>query len=222
VKQIAAEDMLGAVVVKVVMELPKVSAIWETTYKVQVDGAILVSARFLPQSSRLPKIPRMGMQMTMPRGFDHIVWLGKGPQETYCDRSDARVGLYRGTVREQFFRDYSEPGESGNKVDVRWVALTNDLGTGLLAAGLPLLSVNALHHTTDDLQDAEHPYELPYRDTTVLNLDLQQQGVGGDDSWGAWPHDEFMIPVKEHSYQFRLLPIRSAIDVAKQARAAQW
>ena len=196
-------------------------ATWETTYTVQGDGAILVAA-VSAQNMRLPKIPRMGMQMTLPPGFDRIAWLGQGRKKPTAIGAMRAWDCYRGTVREQFFRDYSEPGESGNKVDVRWVALTNEQGTGLLAVGLPLLSVNAIHHTTDDLQSAEHPFELPHRDITVLNLDLRQQGVGGDDSWGAWPHDEFMIPVKEYAYQFRLLPIRDGTDVAKQARAAQW
>ena len=212
---------LPAVSLTTSISLPKVKADWETTYTIHGDGGMVVAARFSPQDTQLPKIPRLGMQLTMPAGFDRVAWLGPGPQETYCDRQDAPVGLYRGTVREQFCWDYSEPGESGNKVDVRWLALTNEHGQGLLAVGLPLLSANALPYTTDDLQSAEHPYELPQRDVTVLNLDLRQQGVGGDDSWGAWPHDEFLIPVKEYSYRFRLLPLRKNDDPGRLARSAR-
>jgi beta-galactosidase len=209
-----------AVAVTTSLSLPKVKAGWETTYTICGDGSIVVAARFTPHDTQLPKIPRLGMQLTMPAGFDRIAWFGPGPQETYCDRKDARIGLYRGTVREQFFRDYSEPGESGNKVDVRWLALTNSQGQGLLAVGMPLLSVNAIPYTTDDLQSAEHPYELPRRDITVLNLDLRQQGVGGDDSWGAWPHKEYLIPVEAYNYRFRLLPLRGNNDPGRLARAA--
>lgn len=201
--------------------LPKVeNAQWQTTYRIYGSGDVLVEARFSPQSSNLPKLPRLGMQMVMPAGFDRITWLGPGPQETYCDRKDARIGLYAGKVREQFYRDYVEPGESGNKVDVRWVALQNKSGIGLLAVGEPLLSVNALHHTTDDLQSAEHPYQLPEREITVLNLDWKQQGVGGDDSWGAWPHDEFLIPCQEYTYSFRLRPLDRSAKPAELARQA--
>jgi beta-galactosidase len=199
--------------------LAKVDATWSTTYTVHGSGDIIVAARFKPGRAGLPKIPRLGMQMQLPEAFDRIAWMGPGPQETYCDRKDAKVGVYRGLVSEQFYRDYSEPGESGNKVDVRWVAVTNKKGAGLLAAGLPLLSVNALRHTADDLQNAKHPHQLPERDFTVLNLDLKQQGVGGDDSWGAWPHDPFLIPVQEHGYRFRLRPLRSSDDPAQLARA---
>jgi beta-galactosidase len=201
-----------------VITLPKVSARWVTLYTVFATGDILVGAAFTPEKSDLPKLPRLGMQMTLPPGFDQVTWLGPGPQETYCDRKDARIGRYVGTVRQQFFEDYVEPGESGNKVEVRWVALTSKKGVGLLAVGLPLLSVNALHHTTDDLQAAEHPFQLPKRDITVLNLDFKQQGVGGDDSWGAWPHEQFLIPCREQTYSFRLRPFNSREDIAKLAR----
>ena len=99
---------------------------------------------------------------------------------------------------EQFFADYTEPGETGNKADVRWIALRKG-GIGLLAVGMPLLSANALHYTAEDLNAGKHAFELPHRDFISLNLDLKQQGVGGDNSWGAWPHDEFLIPVQSNT-----------------------
>ena len=55
-----------------------------------------------------------------------------------------------------------------------------------------------------------HPFELPVRGSAVLNLDLKQQGLGGDNSWGAWPHKEFQIPCEPMSYSFRLRPFAQA------------
>ena len=192
------------VTVRVKSHLPKVEAGFETEYTVYGSGDIRVDARFVPERKNLPRLPRLGMQMAMRPGFERITWYGPGPQETYSDRKDARVGLYSGSVEEQLCAGYVEPGETGNKADVQWVALTNDKGVGLLAVGLPLLSVNALHYTTDDLQSAIHPWELPRRDFVTLNLDLKQMGVGGDDSWGSWPHGQFLIPCDTYSYSFRL------------------
>ena len=40
----------------------------------------------------------------------------------------------------------------------------------------------------------------------MVNLDSRQQGVGGDDSWGAWPHEEYLIPCQPQRYSFRLRP----------------
>lgn len=201
-------------------DLPKVGAQWETRYVVFGNGEIQVTANFTPGRTDLAKLPRLGMQMTLPAGFERVTWLGPGPQETYCDRQDAKVARHEGTVRDQFYWDYVRPGESGNKVDVRWLALTHRRGVGLLAIGAPLLSANAIHHTTADLQSADHPFALPRRDITVLNLDLRQQGVGGDDSWGAWPHPEFMIPCQPASYSFRLRPFSTSEKVEKLARTA--
>lgn len=200
--------------------LPSVKTDWQTAYTVWGNGEITVSAQFKPLSKDLPVLPRLGMQMMMPAGFNHIEWFGPGPQETYCDRKDAKVGIYSGAVRDQFFYDYVTTGESGNKVDVRWVALRNSDGVGLLAIGAPLLSVNALNHTTEDLQKATYPYLLPVRDFTVLNLDLKSQGLGGDTSWGekAWPREQHRIPVASQSYRFRLRPIVKGEDIAALAR----
>ena len=209
---------LKALSIKIVSDLGKINAEWETEYIIYGSGDVSVSAHFRPNNLELPKIPRVGMQMVLPKGLDRVTWLGPGPQETYSDRKDARIGIYSGTVPEQFYADYTEPGETGNKVDVRWVALTNERGAGLLAIGAPLLSVNALNYTTDDLQSAKHPFEIAPRDFTVLNLDLNQQGVGGDNSCGAWPHPEFLNSCREYNYSFRLKGLGQGENPEKVAR----
>jgi beta-galactosidase len=195
--------------VTVKAELPAVESQYELSYTVYGSGDVVVEGRFTPGGRKLPEMPRFGMQMAMPKQFGTITWFGRGPQETYWDRNDARIGLYRGAVDQQYFADYSEPGESGNKVDVRWMTLTNDKGLGLLAVGLPHLSVSALPYATDDLQGPIHTFEIPRRDFVALNLDLKQMGVGGDDSWGAQPHPEYKIQPAAQSYRFRLRPIGS-------------
>jgi beta-galactosidase len=207
-----ADPARHAVVVRAAFALPQVQCQWQTSYTVYATGDLLVEASFLPGKKKLPTLPRLGMQMVLPQGLENIAWYGPGPQETYADRHDARVGIYRGTVDAQFCRDYSEPGESGNKFDVRWIALSGDHGVGLLAVGQPRLSANALHYTTDDLQSAKHAWELTHRPFITLNLDLRQMGVGGDDSWGAWPHKEFQIPAQPATYRFRLRPYATASE----------
>ncbi len=204
--------------VKVTLSLPAAAnSTWETIYKIYGSGDVIVTANFKPARLDLPKMPRIGMQMELPEGFEHITWLGPGPLETYSDRKDSPVGIYSGAVEDQFFADYTEPGESGNKADVRWIALQKG-SIGLLAVGMPLLSANALHYTAEDLNAARHAFQLPHRDFISLNLDLKQQGVGGDDSWGAWPHNDFLIPAQDYSYSFRLRPFGHGEDPEKLAR----
>ncbi len=107
-------------------------------------------------------------------------------------------------MSEQYYVHYAEPGETGNKVDVRWLTLSGDGPVGLLAAGLPHLSVSALPFTTADLDGPKHSYELTPREFTTLALDLKQMGVGGDDSCGAQPHEEYRLPPTKYGYQFCL------------------
>jgi beta-galactosidase len=217
----SGEKKDGYFEVKARVSLPAAAdSSWETIYRIYGSGDVVITATFEPSRTNLIRMPRVGMQMELPRGFEHIMWLGPGPQETYCDRKDAPVAVYTGSVDDQFFADYSQPGESGNKADVRWIALRNRNGIGLLAVGMPLLSANALHYTAEDLSAGKHAFELPHRDFISLNLDLKQQGVGGDNSWGAWPHNEFLIPVKEYTYSFRLRPFGRKEDPAKLARMA--
>lgn len=190
--------------------LASVDCRYDLAYSIFDDGRVVVEASFEPRKKDLPELPRFGMQLAMPEGFEQLTWYGRGPWETYCDRASAPINIFTGKVADQFFKDYSEPGESGNKVDVRWAALANAQGVGLLAAGMPLLSVNALHHRTADLEGPKHPFQIPWRPEVTVNLDLKQMGVGGDDSWGAKPHDPYRLFPKPLRYRFTLRPFSAA------------
>ena len=189
------------------------------------SGDVFIANRFTPGSQNLPELPRFGIQMVLPVEFDNMEWYGRGPHESYWDRkTGAAVGLYRGKVLDQH-HPYIRPQESGNKTDVRWVALTDDLGTGLLAVGMPVLSVSANHYLMVDFENGpekeqRHASDLVKRDLITWNLDYKQMGVGGDDSWGARPHDKYMLHPKEYAYQFRLRPFskndENPMELSKQ------
>jgi len=102
---------------------------------------------------------------------------------------------------------------------VRWLAVTNARGVGLLAAGMPHLSAAVRHYTHEDIWNAKHAYELTRRPETYINLDDRQMGVGGDDSWGALAHEPYRLPAKPYSYRFRLRPFSTALDGAPGALA---
>jgi beta-galactosidase len=192
------------------------------TWTILGSGDVLVATTLQPGNGPVSELPRFGMQTTLRAGFDNLAWYGKGPQETYWDRQDARVGVYRGKVRDQYF-DYIKPQETGNKEAVRWLALTDTQGRGLLAVGRPLLSANALHYTTDDLfcatqKENFYRYQMPERDTITLNLDLKQRGLGGDNSWGALPHEEFRLNVWPIGYHYRLKLLAGGEDFAALAK----
>jgi beta-galactosidase len=171
----------------------------------------------------LPEIVRMGMNLVMPRSFDKITWLGRGPQENYQDRkTGAFVGMYKMNVADFYF-PYVRPQENGNRTDVRWAAITDSTGSSLLFKGLPLLEVTAHHNVMEDFESPvrtvgrivngekvinRHTCDVVPRDLTSVNIDFKQMGVGGDDSWGARTHDEYRLTAKEYRYGFIMHPLR--------------
>jgi len=175
-----------------------------------------------PVAGGLPDLPRFGMQMAMPGDFNQIKWFGRGPHETYWDRkTGAAVGIYSGTVQDNIHH-YVEPQENANKTDVRWMEITNQKGLGLRFESTPLkringnltiskknlLSMSCWPYTQADLEDAAHPFEIPNRNLTTVNIDYKQMGVGGDTSWGARTHPEYTLPANQkYAYSFIITPI---------------
>ena len=185
---------------------------YTTRYELFEDGTILIENKFEVLSGEHPMLPKFGMQMSLPEEYDQLCWYGRGPFESYWDRKTAaNIGIYSGTVEEQF-HPYVRPQETGNKTDVRWMSLRNKSGKGLLVIADQPLNMSALHFTTKQLHPANkkaqhHAGELTPANEVVLNIDLQQMGVGGNDSWGALPLEKYRLPYLNYSYRFILKPI---------------
>ncbi len=212
VKGVTAEQTHEKVVqIKVYGTLPVGGGIlYRTHFIVKGSGEVVVKSSVDPGRGTIPNLPRFGMQCAMPKEFTTVAWFGRGPHESYWDRkTSAAVGRYSGPVADQIHR-YVRPQETGNKTDVRWMALTTAAGRGLLVEGRRLLSASAWPCTMEDLEKADHVNELPKRDFITVNIDDKQMGVGGDDSWGARVHPEYTLPAKKYSYEFTLKRCREA------------
>jgi len=188
------------------------------TYTIHGSGDVVIETHILP-TGQLPPLPRVGLQMCLPGKYNTFRWYGRGPHETYADRKlGAQVGVYDGTVDDQYV-PYVTPQENGNKTDVRWAALTDEQGIGLLAVGMPLLNVSAHHFTTEDLAQATHTYELKRREDITLNLDYQQSGLGNA-SCGPGVLEPYLVEPQEMSYGVRLRPFSeeaaSPMELSKQ------
>jgi beta-galactosidase len=204
------------------MENDQTIATYSSTYTIDGASNTTVWNHFTGTSENLPKIPRFGMNLIMPRQYDQMTWLGRGPHESYWDRnSSAFVDLHTGPVADQYF-PYIRPQENGNKTDVRWVAITNDNGEGILFKGMQLLSVSAHHNLREDFESPgrtdgrgrsgeivrnRHITDVKSRELTSVNIDFRQMGVGGDNSWGAHTHDRYSLKDNEYSYGFMIIPL---------------
>ncbi len=214
----------GRVLVESVFRIRSVGARYALTHEVFPDGTVSVSARMSEVGEDLPEIPRFGVLLTLPGALDRVTWYGRGPFENYWDRRTAAlVGRYQASVAG-FAHPYVRPQETGTRSDVRWAAITDEHGAGLLVTGLPTVSFSALPYRISDLDGGEtktrrHAAELVPRDEVTLTVDYRQTGVGGDDSWGAVPHREYTLWPQDLAYRFLLRPLRPGEDPGTAARA---
>jgi beta-galactosidase len=175
-----------------------------TTYTVRPDGLIEVDVSYAPKSQEdAPMLPRFGTLWTLDGSLDQVTWYGRGPWPTYSDRKQAPLGVYRASVEDQFIH-YFRPQESSNKVDVRWIAVTNSSGSGLLAMGDPHLSVGVSEFDKSQMERARYDFQLERSECTYLNLDLLQMGVGGNDSWGATAMRPYLPQNQPYHYRFSI------------------
>ncbi|MFZ0033397.1 MAG: beta-galactosidase domain 4-containing protein, partial [Sedimentisphaerales bacterium] len=180
---------------------------YTTVYTVYGNGDVHVQASFTPGSGLTTKLPRFGMQLAMPGQFDQIQWFGRGPWETYWDRkTSGDVGLYYLNLQD-FIYDYIKPQENANRADVRWIRVTDSNGLGLKFKGDGLLMTSAWPYLMSDLENVRHPTDMPVRSITTVNVDCNQMGVGGINSWGALPLDEYMLPPQVYSYGYTITPV---------------
>ncbi|MBA2482234.1 MAG: DUF4981 domain-containing protein [Planctomycetes bacterium] len=155
----------------------------------------------------LPVLPRIGMQWEVPGAFATCTWFGRGPHECYADRkTSALVGRYRAGV-DELFTPYIFPTENGGRADVRWVALDDGAGNGLMVSGDALLQFSAHRCTTADLAAAKHTVDVPRRDRITLSVDHRHMGVGGDNSWSPCVHSPYLIQPGRFSYRITLRPL---------------
>jgi beta-galactosidase len=195
-------------------------------YTVLADGRILIDNHVEPHGD-VPPLPKLGLLMRVPGEFEQFAWLGRGPGESYPDRkTSADVGVYRGSVAEQF-TEYVRPQDNGNKEDVRWAALTDKGGRGLLmVAESPRLAVTVTHFTADDLDSSRHrPGEpkkfarLAPRPEILVSLDEQQMGLGGA-SCGPDPMGKYQCLPRAVDFRVSLRPY--APEMGPLEKVARW
>ena len=174
----------------------------EVEYTVYGSGDIHLKNRVEPYGE-LPPLGRIGIKMTVPKDFENLKWLGRGPHENYNDRKEsADVGLYFSTVSEQY-SPYPKPQEAGNKEDVRWVALHNASGNGFMVIADELISASALPYSASQLGDADHTFELEKDGNKYVYIDYQHRGIGNS-SCGPMTLPEYELKNEKLEFGFTI------------------
>lgn len=163
------------------------------SYRVTGDGKIHVHALYKGIDG-LPEMPAFGMDMKLKARYDRVRYYGRGPEENYLDRREgARLGVYSYQAADNLSA-YLFPQECGNRMDVRWVEVTDADGQGLRfeTEGVPFEN-SVLPCSAYELEAATHREELPKAHYSWVRILESQMGVGGDDSWGAPVHEEYRL-----------------------------
>lgn len=210
--------------VKTAHYLPSVDAQYFTLYTIGANGYVKVDAKMLAGDSAQPELPRFGMRVILNQQYDRATWLGRGPFDNYSDRKyAANVDVYT-MPADSLFHQYARAQESGYRTDIRWVALLDKNGNGLVAVSDSLMSTGILHFDMARLDFDRHAPEnnhggsMHNDDLIWWNIDYAQSGVGGDNAWGARPHSEYQLPYKNYSYSFTLKPIFAGDNLTDKAK----
>ena len=194
-------------------DMPEVQGQMDITYVVFANtGAVKVTEDFkATEGAKVSDMFRFGMLMQMPYTMEKSNYYGRGPIENYSDRKDCmRIGVYTDDADNQYF-PYIRPQESGTKSDIRWWKQTDATGLGLQVKSCAPFYASALHFDTEELDDGDekeqrHSFDLKKSKFTNLFLDAAHMGVGGENSWGAWPLEKYRVHYGNKTFNFVLIP----------------
>ena len=194
-------------------DMPEVQGQMDITYLVFANtGAVKVTEDFkATEGAKVSDMFRFGMLLQMPYSMEKSTYYGRGPIENYSDRKDCmRIAIYNDEADNQYF-PYIRPQESGTKSDIRWWKQTDATGLGLQVKSCAPFYASALHFDTEELDDGDekeqrHSFDLKKSKFTNLFLDAAHMGVGGENSWGAWPLEKYRVHYGNKIFNFVLIP----------------
>jgi beta-galactosidase len=187
----------------------------KTVYTIYSNGEIVVENTLVSDLENY--LLRVGMKLEMPEGCQHLTYYGRGPGENYSDRATAsHIGIYKAKLGDMH-TPYTRPQFFGNHTGVRWMAVTNASGDGLLIAAEGTMDACASNYDDADFEQdgrpVRHLHQVPPKRAAVLNIDMLQAPTG---CWGGFnaerPPIEEQIPAKgTYTYSYKIVPIAGAM-----------
>ncbi|HIF9352322.1 TPA: beta-galactosidase subunit alpha [Photobacterium damselae] len=187
-------------------------------YQINAEGQLNIELRGERYGDYPHVIPVIGLDLGINGDFDQVKYYGRGPEENYQDSQQANmIDVYQTNVADMFV-NYPFPQNNGNRQHVRWAALTNRHGTGLLVKPQQDINFSAWFCTNENIHAAQHTIELEKSGYITLNLDHQVMGLGSN-SWGSEVLDSYRVYMDTFCYGLTLMPLQAG-DCSAQAMAA--
>ena len=188
-------------------------------WTVYPDGSIELQSSITSNRSSLV-LPRLGYVMKVPQQYSNFTYYGRGPIDNYADRKSGQlIEQYTNSVAGEFV-NFPKPQDMGNHEDVRWCALTNQSGNGVVFVATDRLSASALQYSALDLILASHPYQLPKAGDTYLHLDCAVTGLGGNSCGQGGPLVHDRVFANQHSMGFIIRPAGKELSVVANVAPA--
>lgn len=190
-------------------------------YDIYANGEIAVTVTYDSSVDASVDPYEISNVLTLASGYETMTWFGRGPGESYSDKlADTRVGLYENVKINDQIEDYLALTDSGNKTDVRWVALKTASGAGLMISSDTAnfdLNVSRWYPWASD------SYSRDYldKDTTIVRVIGAARGVNSGKLSESFFYntDSYIYPGTVYSYSYKLSPITS--DTNLSAKAAE-
>ncbi|KAL2679051.1 hypothetical protein Neosp_009807 [[Neocosmospora] mangrovei] len=183
--------------------------ICRTVYKISPSGSLEIRVNLVPRGYSPPDVPRIGIDLRMNRALDRVRWLGLGPGESYPDkRSSQKRGIWSATSVSDLQVPYDLPQENGNRMETRWLTLSNAYGLGIRTTSIQSgerdeFNWTATRHSAKTIQGAKHPCDLVEEDATILRLDAEVAGVGTG-ACGPGVAERHLVGLREMEFGFKL------------------
>jgi len=176
-------------------------------YTIRRDGTLSVQTHFVPDTSFVSSLARVGLTFEMPYRFNRVTYLGRGEHETYADRKlSGRIGIYH-TDAERMFHYYVRPQATGNRTDVRWMRVGDEYGKGWSVCAKRPFEFSVSPFTDENIDVAGHINKLERKGTVTVHLDALQSGVGTA-TCGPGVLPPYQVPVKELLFGFEIRPLK--------------
>jgi len=158
---------------------------------------------FITLNEKLMYVPRVGMELTAPVGFEDLTYYGLGENENYPDRKmSAILGVHESTVSQQHF-PFGPSAECGGHEQTRWLTLGDkENQKRIKIVGSRPFHFDAHHNTVGDYQAATHNYKLPIRQETYLHIDVAHSGIGGNMGWSTQLSAKHLVAADVYRLRF--------------------
>jgi len=191
-----------------------------TTYNFNGNQEFGVNIKYSTTNDSLPSMPRFGYRFNLISEFEQMEWYGRGPHESYSDRKTSTfIGQYQGKIHDQY-HPYVRAQETGNKTDCRSVTLLGHRTAIKINSRTPFetgaweFNYNDLYLNETEAGDNltagtiktgtnKHGSQIRTGEQTTLIISHKQMGIGGDNSWGAMPHQPYLL--NDTTYQFSFI-----------------